>query len=272
MKGPVMERRRFLAAGVAGLAARALTAPAVAQPAKTATLRFVPQANLTLLDPILTTALVTTNHAYYVFDVLYSMTADGIPKPQMASGAEVSADGKIWKIGLRDGLKFHDGTPVLARDCAASIARWAKREPFGQLLDKVVESYGSADDKTVEIKLKKPFPLLLNAIGKPDSSLPFIMPERLAQTDPAKQVTEMVGSGPYKFVAAEYVTGSRIVYQKNEAYVPRGEPPEWATGAKIANFPRIEWRIIPDSATAAAALQNGEVDWWEQPLPDLLPT
>src|SRR5580704_12362121 len=230
LKGPRMERRRFLAGGAAALAVPAFAAPVVAQPAKTATLRFVPQANLTLLDPILTTALVTTNHAHYVFDVLYSTAADGVPKPQMASGAEVSADGRTWKIGLRDGLKFHDGSPVLARDCAASLARWAKREPIGQLLDKVVDSYGSADDKTVEIKLKKPFPIFLNAIGKPDSSLPFVMPERLAQTDPAKQVTEMVGSGPYKFVVAEYDSGNRVVYEKNESYIPRSEAPEWCTG------------------------------------------
>src|SRR5882672_1430772 len=267
MKRRMMGRREFLAAGAAALAA-----PAVAQPAKTATLRFVPQANLAVLDPIMTTALVTLNHAYYVFDTLFSTAADGTtPKPQMAVGADVSADGRTWKIGLRDGLKFHDGTPVLAGDCAASIARWAKRQPFGQLLDKTVESYGSADDKTIEIKLKKPFPLLLNAIGKPDSSVCFIMPERLAQTDPAKQVTEMVGSGPYKFVAAEFNTGDRVVYERNEAYIPRSEPPEWGTGAKIANFPRVEWRILPDPATAAAALQNGEVDWWETPLADLHP-
>src|SRR3984957_3387197 len=155
MKSPMMGRREVLAAGAA-----ALPAPAIAQPAKSATLRFVPQASLPLLDPILTTALVTHNHAHYVFDTLYSTAADGIPKPQMASGAEVSADGRTWKIGLRDGLKFHDGAPVLARDCAASIARWAKREPIGQLLDKVVDSYGGADDKTIEVKLKKPFPLL----------------------------------------------------------------------------------------------------------------
>ncbi len=262
-------RRRVL---LKGAAAAAIAAPAVAQPAKTATLRFVPQANLTLLDPILTTAIVTCNHAYNVFDTLYSAAGDGVPKPQMASGAEVSPDGRTWHIGLRDGLKFHDGSPVLARDAAASIARWAKKEPFGQLLDKVAESYGAKDDKTVEIKLKKPFPLLLNAIGKPDSSLPFVMPERLAKTDPNTQVTEMMGSGPYKWVANEFVTGSRAVYEKNEAYVPRQEAPVWGTGAKIAHFPRIEWRIIPDAATAAAALQNGEVDWWEQPLSDLLPT
>ena len=146
-----MKRRHFLAASAA-----ALGAPAVAQPAKTATLRFVPQANLTLLDPILTTAIVTCNHAYHVFDTLYSNAPDGTPKPQMATGAEVSADGRTWRIGLRDGLKFHDGSPVLARDAAASISRWAKREPFGQLLDKVVDTYGTAGDKTVEIKLRVP--------------------------------------------------------------------------------------------------------------------
>lgn len=158
--------------------AAVLATPVVAQPAKTATLRFIPQANLTLLDPILTTALVTSNHAHYVFDVLYSTAADGVPGPQMASGAEVSADRRNWKIHLRDGLTFHDGAPVLARDCAASIARWAKREPFGQLLDMVVDSYGSAGDRTIEIKPKKPFPLLLSAIGKPGSSIPFMMPGR----------------------------------------------------------------------------------------------
>jgi peptide/nickel transport system substrate-binding protein len=263
-----MRRRTLLQAAAASV----LAAPAIAQPAATKTLRFVPQANLTLLDPIFTTATVTGNHAYCVFDMLYSNGPDGTPKPQMAAGHSVSDDGRTWHIALRDGLMFHDGTKVLARDCAASIERWSKRDPFGQTLDKVVASYGAADDRTVEIKLTKPFPLLLDAIGKPDTSLPFVMPERLARTDPNKQVTEMVGSGPYRFVAGEYNTGSRVVYEKFDGYVPRREPPEWGTGAKIAHFPRVEWKIIPDPATAGAALQAGEIDWWEQPLADLLPT
>ena len=262
-----MDRRTLLKGTTASL----LASPAIAQPAKTATLRFVPQANLTLLDPIFTTATVTGNHGYYVFDTLYSVAADGKPRPQMAEGHTVSDDKRVWRIRLRDGLKFHDGTPVRADDCAASLERWSKREPFGQILAKSVASWGSVDDRTVEIKLTKPFPLLLEAIGKPDSSVAFIMPERLAKTDPNKQITEMVGSGPYRFNAKEYVTGSLAVYEKFDGYVPRNEPAEWATGGKIAYFPRIEWRIISDPSTASAALQNGEIDWWEQPLADLLP-
>ena len=262
-----MDRRTLLK----GAAASFLAAPAVAQPGKAATLRFVPQANLTLLDPIFTTATVTSNHAYYVFDTLYSVAADGKPKPQMAQGHTVSDDGRVWQIRLRDGLKFHDGTPVRAIDCALSIERWSKREPFGQTLAKYVDNFGTRDDRTIEIKLKKPFPLLREAIGKAESSVCFIMPERLARTDPFKAVTEMVGSGPYRFVPGEYNSGSRVVYEKFDGYVPRSEPPDWATGAKVAHFPRIEWTIMPDAGAASAALQNGEIDWWEQPLADLLP-
>ncbi|HEV3184898.1 MAG TPA: ABC transporter substrate-binding protein, partial [Xanthobacteraceae bacterium] len=229
-----MDRRTLLK----GAAASLLAAPAVAQPGKSATLRFVPQANLTLLDPIFTTATVTSNHAYYVFDTLYSVAGDGKPKPQMAEGHTVSDDGRVWQIRLRDGLKFHDGTPVRAIDCALSIERWSKREPFGQTLAKYVDSFGAPDDRTIEIKLKKPFPLLREAIGKADSSVCFIMPERLARTDPFKAVTEMVGSGPYRFIAGEYNSGSRAVYEKFDGYVPRNEPPDWATGGKVAHFPR----------------------------------
>ena len=262
-----MRRRSFLQVSAAGL----LAAPAIAQPARATTLRFVPQANLTLLDPVFTTATVTANHGYYVFDTLYSAGPDGVPKPQMAEGHTISDDKLTWRIRLREGLFFHDGTPVRANDCIASIARWTVRDPFGQLLGAAVEGYSAADDRTIVIKLKRPFGLVANALAKPDSSSPFMMPERLAKGAPDKAVTEMIGSGPYRFLADEYVSGSRAVYAKFDKYVPRQEPSVWATGGKIAYFPRIEWHIIPDAATASAALQNGEVDWWEQPIADLLP-
>ena len=259
--------RRSLIQGAAAL----LAAPAIAQPAKSATLRFVPQANLTLLDPVFTTATVTSNHGYYVFDTLYSNGPDGLAHPQMAEGHQISDDNLTWRIRLRDGLTFHDGQPVRATDCIASIKRWSVRDPFGQLLAAAVDSYDGSDDRTIVIKLKRPFPLLPTALGKADSAVPFIFPERLALAAPDKAITEMIGSGPYRFKADEYVSGSRVVYEKFDQYISRQEPAVWATGAKQAFFPRIEWTIIPDGATASAALQNNEVDWWEYPLPDLLP-
>ncbi|MGG5821832.1 ABC transporter substrate-binding protein [Falsiroseomonas sp. HW251] len=265
-----MHRRSFMA-GTAGLAA-APFAPAIAQPARAATLRFVPQANLTALDPIWTTAIVTQMHGYHVCDTLYALDSNLRPQPQMAQGHEVTPDGRTWKITLRESLRFHDGEPVRARDCTASLSRWAKRDPFGQILAAVVDDWGAPSDRVIEIKLKRPFPLMLDALAKPDANVPFIMPERLARTDANTQVSEVVGSGPYRFVPGEFVSGSRVVYVKNDAYVPRGEPASGAAGGKVANFPRIEWHILPDPATAAAALQAGEVDWLEQPLSDLIPT
>lgn len=262
-----MRRRVFLQAS----AASALASPAIAQDWRATTLRFAPQANLTALDPVWTTATVTNGHGYYVYDTLYAANAKLEPKPQMASGHEVERDGRLWRIKLREGLFFHDGEPVRAVDCIASLQRWAKRDSFGQILADRVEKWVAVDDRTMEFHLSKPFPLLLDALAKPDSYVAFIMPERLAKTDHTKQVSEVVGSGPYRFLPAEYNSGSRVGYEKFEKYVPRDETPDWASGAKRAYFKRIEWHVLPDPATAAAALQNGEIDWWERPLSDLLP-
>ncbi|NGM24279.1 ABC transporter substrate-binding protein [Roseomonas stagni] len=261
-----MIRRRDLFALGAGMA---IAAPAVAQNSRATTLRMVPQANLSVLDPVFTTATVTGNHGFYVFDTLYGVDANLRPTPQMAEGHEVSADGLTWRIKLREGLRFHDGEPVRATDCIASIRRWCAREPFGQLLARQAEEWIAADDRTMVIRLRRPFPLMLDALAKPDAASPFIMPARLAATDPARAVTEMIGSGPYRFIANEFNSGSRVVYEKFDGYIPRQETPTWTSGAKVAHFRRIEWHILPDPATAAAALQAGEVDWWERPHPDL---
>src|ERR1700722_12974966 len=188
-------QRRVLLKSISGtiLVARgsgvsSLVAPAIAQQAKAATLRFVPQANLTLLDPVFTTATVTSNHGYYIFDTLYSVGPDGVSHPQMAEGHTISDDKLTWRIRLREGLLFHDGSPVRATDCIASIQRWCVRDPFGQLLAASVDSYSADDDRTLVIKLNQPFPLLATALGKADSSVPFIMPERLASPAAEKPV------------------------------------------------------------------------------------
>jgi len=266
-----MRRRRLLQLGGVAVAAPALPRVAIGQTASATTLKFVPQANLTSLDPIWTTASVTENHAYAVYDTLYAVNSKLAPEPQMAEGHTVSDDGRTYTIKLRDGLKFHNGEPVRAQDCAASLARWAARDTLGQTLAKFIDQWGVQDDRTLKVTLKSPFPLLIDALAKPAANEPFIMPEHIAKTDPMQQIKETIGSGPFKFVAADFVPGSSATYEKFDGYVPRQEAPDWASGGKVAHFKRIEWKIIPDAATAAAALQSGEVDWWEQVQADLVP-
>ena len=266
-----MRRRSFLKAGMAGALAASLPRVSIGQPANASVLRFVPQANLTLLDPIITTAAVTANHAWMVWDTLFGVNAAQQAKPQMAEGYTVSDDGRTYLIRLREGLKWQDGEPVRAQDCAASLARWAMRDTFGQTIAKVVDAWGTADDRTIKVTLRQPFPLLIDAIAKPDAQIAFMMPERLAKTDPYQTITEIVGSGPFRFVKDEFVAGSSAAWEKFDGYIPRQEAPDWTTGGKIANFQRIEWKIIPDAATASAALQSGEVDWYEQVQADLVP-
>ena len=268
----MFQRRHLLPLGAAALAAPALAAPRIAQATSQRVLKFVPQSDLTVLDPVWTTATVTRNHAFLVFDTLYGLDTDFRPHPQMAEGHVVEADGRAWNIRLRPGLMFHDGTPVLARDCVASLQRWGRRDAFGQSLMAVTEALEAPDDRTIRFRLKRPFPLLVHALAKSTATVPVIMPERLAKTDAFTQVPEIVGSGPYRFLPAERLTGARVVYEKFAGYRPRenGEP-SWTSGPKQAHFERVEWNILPDAATAAAALQSGEVDWWESLSPDLAP-
>jgi peptide/nickel transport system substrate-binding protein len=235
------------------------------------TLRFIPQADLRSLDPIWTTAYVTRNFGYMVFDTLFALDKDLKPRPQMVDRWSVSDDKLVYKFALRDGLKWHDGQPVRAIDCVASLERWGKRDPFGQKLMEATAAIAADDDKNFTITLKAPFPMLLDAIGKLSSNVPFMMPERLARTDAYQQVPEAVGSGPYKFLKEEWVPGSKAVFVKNTDYLPRPEPPSFAAGGKVVKVDRVEWLYIPDTATAAAALNAGEADWYEQPPSDIIP-
>lgn len=263
-----MKRRHFLAST---LAATSLAAPRIARADGAGTLTFVPQADLAVLDPVWATAYVTRNHAFLVFDTLYGIDTDYQPQPQMVEGHTVENDGKLWTLTLRDQLRFHDGAPVLARDAIASIQRWASRDAFGASLMRVTDELSAPSDRVIRFRLSKPFPNLPLALGRGSNTMLPVMPERLAKTPGSQQVTEMVGSGPYRFVADERVPGSRAVYRRFDQYVPRNAgKSSFTAGPKIATIERIEWRTIPDAATAAAALQAGEIDWWEQPTVDLL--
>ncbi len=251
--------------GIAGSRRKAYAA------ADNRTLRFIAQSDLRVLDPVWTTAYVTRNHGYMVFDTLFAIDAEFVPHPQMVGEHAVSQDQLTYKFELRDGLGFHDGSPVRGADCVASIKRWMARDGHGQTIKTVLDDIRPDGDKGFTIRLKEPFPLLLDGLGKVSSLALFVMPERLANTDPFQQVTEMIGSGPFKFVKEEYQPGHLAVYVKNADYVPRKEPPSWASGGKVVKVDRVEWLTIPDATTKAAALNSGEADWWENPPIDILP-
>ncbi|POR51906.1 ABC transporter substrate-binding protein [Bosea psychrotolerans] len=268
-----MITRRSLIGQTAATVAAAIAAPRLAASQSARVLKFVPQADLALLDPIQSTGLVIRHHALLVFDTLYGVDEQLRPQPQMAQGHVVENGGLVWRISLRDGLRFHDGERVLARDCVASIKRWGARDTYGLSLMAVVDEITAPSDTEIRFRLKRPFPLLADVLGKPGTNVCVMMPERLAQTDPMQRVTEMVGSGPFRYLANERVPGSLNTYEKFSGYVPRpGGEPSFMAGPKVVHFDRVEWRTIPDAATAAAALQTGEIDWWEQPISDLIPT
>lgn len=270
-----MERRDFLkaGAGAAGLVAGAggLSTPALAQGANARTLRFVPQANLANFDPIWGTQYVVRNASILVWDTLYGVNEQLEPQRQMVESEEVSADGLTWTFTLRPGLKWHDGQPVRAADCVASLTRWSARDPMGLMLRAIQEELVAVNDRTFRWKLRSPFPKMKLALGKTNTPMAFMMPERLARTDPFQQINEYIGSGPMKFVRGEWVPGAKAVFEKFADYVPRSEPASWLAGGKRIMVDRIEWVIMPDPATASAALQNGEIDWWENPITDLIP-
>ncbi|NKC33301.1 ABC transporter substrate-binding protein [Falsiroseomonas selenitidurans] len=269
-----MDRRSLLKAGLAAgtvAASGGIAAPAFSQ-GNARTLRFVPQSNLANFDPIWGTQYVVRNASAMVWDTLYGVNDQLVPQPQMVEGETVSADGLTWTFKLRAGLRFHDGEPVRAKDVVASITRWMPRDPMGQMVKAIQKELVAVDDTTFRWVLGSPYPKLKYALGKTNTPICFIMPERIAtKFDSFTQITEYVGSGPMKFVKEAWVPGASAVFQKFDQYVPRSEPASWLAGGKRMLVDRVEWVVMPDPATAAAALQNGEVDWWENPISDLVP-
>ena len=268
-----MKRRSFLRAAAAAGATAGLGAPAVvAQSARERTLRVAPLTALVSVDTMFNTSLVTTNHGYAVYDTLFGFTAKREITPQMAEGHLVEDGGRTYVIKLREGLKFHNGEPVRAQDAIQSLKRWAGRDSFGQSMIKFVDSWSVDNDRTLRIKLTQPVAIFLEAITRGSVSVPFIVPEHVAKIDPFTQHSDATGSGPFRFVKEEFVAGQMAVYARNKDYIPASGPVDWTSGAKVAHFERLEWLAMPEQATAAAALRSGEIDWYEQVQPDLVPS
>lgn len=267
-----INRRRFLQTSAAAAVMLGLPGLGYAQAGQTV-FRWVPQADLAILDPMWSTVYITQVHAELVFDTLFGFDRDFKVHPQMAEGHTVSDDGLTWTITLRPELRFHDDTPVTARDAVASIQRWAKRDLMGRSLMQATTELVAVDDRTLRFTLNKPFPLLTAALARPQGSMACIMPERLASQPESTQLTEVVGSGPFRFMRDQWLSGSRVVYEKFAGYVPRKDDfaPSYTAGPKVAHVDRVIWNVINDGATAVAALQAGEVDGVEVVNNDFLP-
>ena len=263
-------KRPVMASGVA-LSVIALTAMLPAQAiAAGKTITAVMHSDLRVIDPGLTTAYITRDHGYMIYDTLVATDSSFKIQPQMADW-KVSDDKLTYTFTLRDGLKWHDGAPVTAEDCVASLKRWGRNDGMGQKLMDFTASLEATDAKTITLKLKEPYGLVLESLGKPSSLVPFMMPKRLAETEPGKAIAEQIGSGPFKFLPAEFQPGVKVVYEKNKDYVPRKEAPSWTAGGKVVKVDRVEWLTMADAQTAVNALQSGDIDFIENPPFDLLP-
>jgi len=234
------------------------------------TITAVMHSDLRILDPVMTTAYIQRDFGYMVFDTLLATDSNFKIQPQMADW-RISDDKLTYTFTLREGLKWHDGTPVTAEDCVASLKRWGKVDGMGQRLMENTADIEAADPKTIVLKLKQPYGLVLESLGKPSSVVPFMMPKRLAETPPGQQIPDQIGSGPFKFVKSEFQPGVKAVFEKNADYVPRKEPPSWTAGGKVVKVDRVEWITMPDAQTAANALQSGDIDFMEAPPFELLP-
>src|SRR5712664_565308 len=267
----ILRWKRPTIASYVTLPALALSAAlAVSPPADAKTITAVMHSDLRIIDPGFTTAYITRDHGYMVYDTLLATDSNFKIQPQMADW-KVSDDKLTYTFTLRDGLKWHDGAPVTADDCVASLKRWAKVDAMGQKLMDFTAGLEAADVKTIMLKLKEPYGLVLESIGKPSSLVPFMMPRRLAETPPNQQIKEQIGSGPFKFVQAEFQPGVKAVYEKNKDYLPRKEAPSWTSGAKVVKVDRVEWITMADAQTAVNALQSGDIDFMEIPPFDLVP-
>jgi peptide/nickel transport system substrate-binding protein len=266
-------RRDVIKAGLGGAALIGAPAigPARAQPSRARTLQAVMHADLRVLDPIWTTANITSYHGGMIYDTLFALDEQLRPQPQMVERWGTSDDRKTWTFVLRDGLQFHDGSPVTSADVTASIRRWGARDSFGQHLMERVTDTAAADGRTVRIVLREPYPLMLDALAKVGTSCCYVMRRREAETDPNTQVRETIGSGPFTYNRDQSQPGTRHVYDRNPNYRPRSEPPSYNSGGKVVKLDRVMWLNMPDETTALAALRAGEIDFYEVPPQDLVP-
>ncbi len=239
------------------LAALTLTSPGAPALAQSNVLKVVPNSDLRLIDPVQTVTLITRMHGELVYESLFAWDSKFESKPMMVESYTVSPDGLSYRFTLRPGLKFHDGSPVTANDVVPSIKRWIARGLVGGTFGGFVKDWQIENDRNFTLNLKEPFGLTILLLGGTTGTLPVVMRAKEAATDAFTPITEVVGSGPFTFNKAEWVPGSKVVYEKNKDYVPRSEPTDGLAGARLVKVDRVEHVIMPDAATQVAQQSEG---------------
>ena len=245
-------------------AVAAMALPWVAAHAQAAgALNVALESEVVILDPHATTAAITRTFATHVFDTLFAMDAEGVIRPQMVESWDVAPDGLRWDFLLRAGLRWHDGAAVTASDCVASLERWAPRDALGRMLWAAKAELVATGARGFRLTLKTPFPLMLDVLGKPNAPLPVMLPERLAAVPVEARIREIVGSGPFRFRAADWRPGASMVLERFADYIPRDEPASFLAGGRRVKINQVTLRVMPDQATGATALMAGELDYMQ---------
>jgi len=252
-------KRLCVATAVAALTALAVSAPGYAN-----TLRAVFGAPLQILDPLSTTAYITRDHGFMVYDTLFGVDLSGEVQPQMVQTWSVDEAQTTWTFRLRDGLLFHDGSPVTSADVVASLQRWQANDTLGGKMAARTTAIVAVDDQTFQIKLSEPFGPMLRALGKPSAIVPFIVPKSVLDAADGGRITRYIGSGPFIFQEQEFRPGERAVYVKNPHYQPRNEPASGTAGGKVVNLDRVELVFLKDAQTTVNALRNKEIDYIDE--------
>jgi peptide/nickel transport system substrate-binding protein len=245
-------------------------APATSAQTPQKTLRIVPQADIKILDPTFTTAYISRNFGYMVYDTLFALDAKDQPQPQMVDTWKVSPDNKLWTFTLRPGLRFSDGSAVTSADAVASMRRWMSRDSIGRQIASAGGQWTAVDARTFTLTLQQPLGIVLDGLARASAYPTFVLPERLATLPTTSPLPEVLGSGPYMFKRDEWVPGNKVVFVKNPYYVARSEPPSGLAGSKAPHVDRVEWLYLPDANSSVAALKSGEVDYIEQAAPDYI--
>src|SRR5258707_9847522 len=201
--------------------------------APTKLLKVAPSADVQELDPTRGRNLISRIYSQMVFDTLFALDHTLSPKPMMVDREVVSDDRLTYNFTLRSGLKFHDGSRVTTRDVVASLNRWMNGTSVGGQLKRRVAGLAIVDDLTFTLTLKEKFGLVEFMLAGAGAPIPAILREKDANRPDGEAMTAPIGSGPFKYVAAERVSGHQVVFERNADYPARPEPPDGLAGGKV---------------------------------------